>query len=101
MLFRGKNSNGSAPIVNDDEIIRAEGVVKSYNTGTEKLTVLKGIDVLPLALSPGVRPSQPAYPAAPDAVLTLLPRPEPQAERAEAQRDTEPTPSPISEPPHG
>jgi putative ABC transport system ATP-binding protein len=45
MIFRNKNGNNSTASINPDEIIRAEGVVKSYNTGTEKLTVLKGIDV--------------------------------------------------------
>lgn len=45
MLFREKNGRHAAVNVNADEIIRADGVVKSYNTGTEKLTVLKGIDM--------------------------------------------------------
>lgn len=45
MLFRGKNGNSPAASINGDEIVRAEGVVKSYHTGTETLTVLKGIDV--------------------------------------------------------
>ena len=45
MMFRSKNGNNPAVSINADEIIRAEGVVKSYNTGTEHLTVLNGIDV--------------------------------------------------------
>ena len=45
MLFRSKNGNSPALTLDVDEIIRAEGVVKSYRTDTEKLTVLKGIDV--------------------------------------------------------
>jgi putative ABC transport system ATP-binding protein len=46
MIFRSKNGNTPAANMDADEIVRAEGVVKSYNTGTEKLTVLKGIDVM-------------------------------------------------------
>lgn len=45
MLFRSKNGNTPMATIDVDEIIRAEGVVKSYRTDTEKLTVLKGIDV--------------------------------------------------------
>ncbi len=45
MIFRGKNGNSPATTISADEIVRAETVVKSYNTGTDKLTVLKGIDV--------------------------------------------------------
>jgi putative ABC transport system ATP-binding protein len=46
MIFRSKNGKTPAANMDADEIVRAEGVVKSYNTGTEKLTVLKGIDVM-------------------------------------------------------
>jgi ABC-type transporter Mla maintaining outer membrane lipid asymmetry ATPase subunit MlaF len=45
MLFRSKNGKVPAATLDVEEIIRAEGVVKSYKTDTEKLTVLKGIDV--------------------------------------------------------
>lgn len=45
MLFRGKNGASQPAAINDDAIIRAEGVIKSYRTDTEKLVVLKGIDV--------------------------------------------------------
>lgn len=45
MVFRGKNGAGPAVSIDDDAIIRAEGVVKSYRTDTGKLTVLKSIDV--------------------------------------------------------
>lgn len=45
MLFRGSNGKHADVNVNADEIIRAEGVVKSYNTGTDQLIVLNGIDV--------------------------------------------------------
>lgn len=45
MLFRGKSNGNGVANINSDEIIRAEGVFKSYNTGTDTLTVLKGIDV--------------------------------------------------------
>lgn len=45
MLFRGSNGKHPTAHIDADEIIRAEAVVKSYNTGTEKLTVLKGIDM--------------------------------------------------------
>ncbi len=45
MVFRGKNGAGPAVSIDDDAIIRAEGVIKSYRTDTGKLTVLKSIDV--------------------------------------------------------
>ncbi len=45
MLFRGKNGATSMAAGNDDAIIRAEGVVKSYRTDTGKLTVLRNVSV--------------------------------------------------------
>jgi len=70
--------------------------VSKYCAG---LAMLEGINVLPLAMSPGVHPSLPLYLATSAPAVTSPPDPRP--ERLEAPRDPQPTPSPISEPPHG
>jgi SPX domain protein involved in polyphosphate accumulation len=70
--------------------------VSKYCAG---VAMLKGIDVLPLALSPGVHSWLPAPPASSNAAVTssIDPRPE----RLEEQLEPQPTPLTISEPPHG
>ena len=41
----GRSKNGKRANVTSDAIIRAEGIVKTYDTGTDKVQALRGVDV--------------------------------------------------------
>ncbi|MDP9367871.1 MAG: ATP-binding cassette domain-containing protein, partial [Chloroflexota bacterium] len=44
-IGRSRTDAATPASAEDTAVIRAEGVVKTYDTGTAKLTVLKGLDV--------------------------------------------------------
>lgn len=70
--------------------------VSKYCAG---VAMLKGIEVLPLALSPGLHLPPPTHRAESHHPPRRPPLPESEPERQEAQLDPQPTP--IFEPPHG
>ena len=50
-MFRRKGKHNGSPsvagrlVAGDDLIVRAEGVTKTYHTGADRITALRGVDV--------------------------------------------------------